>query len=176
VWFAAEFPQYTTLSGADGSFSVRSVQAGAQRVCVKPQRASGPSEGGYVRGCLPDKVEVTADSTTAGVHVEVAEAGAVSGTVSDADGNPLRYADVGVFRNGKFQRQALTKKDGSYSIKRLDPGNYVVCFLRSGFIPECYDDVPYRDYQTSPPPKAATPVAVLAGEWSEVDADLTPKR
>ena len=65
-------PGEGSASGADGTFTVRSIQPGAQRVCVSAKHAKG-TDGtiGYRNTCVSAPVTVTADSTAQGVTIQL---------------------------------------------------------------------------------------------------------
>ncbi len=65
-------PGAGSASGADGTFTIRSIQPGAQRVCVTAKHAKG-TDGtvGYRQHCLSSPVTVTADSTHPGVSFKL---------------------------------------------------------------------------------------------------------
>jgi len=116
-----------------------------------------------------------------------ADEGGISGTVTAAAGGArLSGVNVEVFASldseGDIDGSAVTGADGSYTVTGLDPADndYTVCFdasqavggsSRSGYLSQCYRDVPWT--LGSDPPPDATPVPVTAGRLTPwVDAAL----
>ncbi|HOW86788.1 MAG TPA: carboxypeptidase regulatory-like domain-containing protein [Candidatus Aminicenantes bacterium] len=94
-----------------------------------------------------------------GADVVLPSAGAVSGRVTDGEGNPLVQARVIAYLAGASQAsQAFTDADGNYSIRRLRSANYAIFFrppAGSTLTREWYDDQGAFG--------ASLPVAVTAG-------------
>ena len=63
-----------------------------------------------------------------------AEFGAISGTVTDSLGKPIRYATVIV---QGVMKGAFTATNGTYKISDLPSGGYTVCVRLMGYAPEC---------------------------------------
>jgi 5-hydroxyisourate hydrolase-like protein (transthyretin family) len=91
-----------------------------------------------------------------------APSGQISGTVTNAAGDPLAGITVTAYAvgSGEFGAQATTKHDGTYTLKKLDAGDYTVEFMDNSGNPlyatQYYDD--QADFQD------ATPVGVGAGQ------------
>jgi hypothetical protein len=85
--------------------------------------------------------------------------GGVTGFVGDeADGSPLPGMRVVALDlvNRILASVAYTRCDGTYDLRRLPPGDYLIAVRgRRGFAGEFYDD--------ASDPAAATPVTVAAG-------------
>lgn len=93
------------------------------------------------------------------VQVFASPNGAVAGTVADAtDGSPLVGAIVAVQAIGPLAWMArdTTGADGSYLVKVLAPGFYVLRAEARGYVPEYYEDAQYL--------REATPVYVAPGD------------
>ncbi len=106
-------------------------------------------------------VPVTLGGITENINFSLMPAGAISGRVTDPDGEPLQNVWVSVldassgyevFANIMFQ------EDGIYQISNLKPGSYIVRALPHGteYAAELYNDT----YDV----KFATPVAVTGGQ------------
>jgi 5-hydroxyisourate hydrolase-like protein (transthyretin family) len=100
-----------------------------------------------------------------------APGGQISGTVTDAAGDPLAGITVTAYSSdtGEFGDEATTKKDGTYTLKKLDAAGYTVEYMDNSDSPlyatEYYDD--RADFED------ATPVTVAAGQQvSGIDAEL----
>jgi hypothetical protein len=153
-------------TAADGSYTVRSIPAGADyQVCFSAEEAKGGSTGalGYVNQCYDNQpaadtatpVVVALGEVRAGVDAALAVGGAVSGTVSDAVGSHHGLADVtvGVYSPSTGSTTyATTGADGTYTALGLAAGDYQVCFYASGgtggsldatgYIDQCFDNQP----------------------------------
>ena len=80
----------------------------------------------------------------------------ISGTVYEADGTtPVANADVWAEQGGNEGGGTLTKQDGTYKIKGLASGDYLVFAEAPGFAGEIYPGTQDEN--------AATPVTVTAG-------------
>jgi len=99
-------------------------------------------------------VNVTLHQETGGIDLYLAKSGSISGHVYDEDGNPIGDASVYAFSDVYPGNGANTQPDGSYTIKGLPSGNYVVQVTVSGYVSEYYDDVTN--------PESATKVTVNA--------------
>ena len=125
-------------TAADGTYTLSYVFPGGAQVCVDARDATGGSStAGYLDECYdnvapdgtPTSVPVTAGHTTAGIDVALDAAGAITGTATDPDGNPLTGVEVSVLRQGDpFGVGNLSGPDGSVTFTRLLPGTYRVCF------------------------------------------------
>ena len=112
--------------------------------------------------------------------------GGISGTVTAAEGGAkLSGVHVHVFNNdgtGAEAGSATTGADGTYRVTGLTPApaGYLVCFdpgnatggnSRLGYLGQCYQNVPWDDYEEPAP--GAAPVPVTAGRLTTaVDAAI----
>src|SRR4029079_1626958 len=91
-----------------------------------------------------------------------APGGQISGTVTNAGGDPLAGITVTAYASdtGEFGDEATTKKDGTYTLKKLDAAGYTVEYMDNSDNPlyatEYYDDQAHFE--------DATPVSVAAGQ------------
>jgi len=100
-----------------------------------------------------------------------APGGQISGTVTNAGGDTLAGITVTAYDSdtGEFGDEATTKKDGTYTLKKLGAAGYTVEFMDNSDSPlyatEYYDDqAAFED---------ATPVTVAASQTvSGIDAEL----
>jgi hypothetical protein len=108
-------------------------------------------------------IPVTSGGTTSGIDFALPAGGEVTGTVTDAGGNPI--PDVQVFLTGVpgSEGSAHTDIDGVYAYRGLQTGTY---FLRTisalPYVNEMYDDIPCPFF-FSCDPKAGTAIAVTQG-------------
>ena len=75
-----------------------------------------------------------------------APAGQISGTVTNAGGDTVAGITVTAYASdtGEFGDQVTTKKDGTYTLKKLDAADYTVEYMDNSDTPlyatEYYDD------------------------------------
>jgi Carboxypeptidase regulatory-like domain len=163
----------------NGTYALSGLPAGSYQVLFRP----GAGEN-VVYQYYPDKsgasaaqaVSVTAGQTTTNINATLATGATVSGTVTDAAGNPLAGATVYVddYGNGFFPyyiytNNATTNSSGQWSVDGLPTGTYQVEF--DAPYPSDYAGQYYNDVSGENPP---TPVALTAGSTtSGIDAALS---
>lgn len=153
------------ITDANGNYTVPGLRAATDyQVCFDPTAGTGGSADafGYVAQCYngqpvagaPTQFTVTLGNTAAGRNAAVAGGGAVSGTVTDANGAHHGLGSVFVdiwspsLKNGSY---AETDANGAYAVKGLPTASdYQVCFYGSdgyggstdarGYRDECYDN------------------------------------
>lgn len=118
----------------------------------------------------PTPVTVTVGATTTGIDAALAVGGAITGTVSEAEGTQHGLVDVSVSvsspSNGNYYGFAKTAADGSYTVKGMPAGtDYQVCFFGNGATGGSSDGLGYLDqcYDNQPTTGTPTPVAVILG-------------
>ena len=113
-------------------------------------------------------LQVASGATLSGIDGQLTPGGTITGTVTDASGNPLLLAGVWAYAgDGVSAASNLTDANGHYSLNRLRTGNYAVRF-RDGnpYATEWYNN----DAASF---TAAMPVAVVAGATTDgIDAAL----
>jgi hypothetical protein len=115
-------------------------------------------------------VSVIAGKTTEGVNATLVAGGQISGTVTDAAGNPLEGVEVCVTPTTEEPYAVHCAHDdasGAYTVSALASGQYKVAFydFAKGYHAEYYRGVYWAI--------SATPVSVIAGARSEgIDAQL----
>ena len=125
--------------------------------------------------CLCVAVVLSASAVTAPA-AQAASTGSITGTVTDASGNPLAGIDVTAYQSDgsgdwEWASQVTTASDGSYLISGLSAGVYHVEFSDpNGIYPsQFYDSV------AALAGDSATPVDVTDGATTPgIDAALTP--
>jgi hypothetical protein len=167
-------PAADTMTHDDGTFSIRGVQPGAQKVCARPAMGSN-----YLRGCAAHPVVVTGNATTQMPDLALRRAGAIAGVVRDAAGHPLGLVAVAIFTTARLPDLAdveLVDANGHYRAAGLPAGRYTVCFAAPGRVVECYRDVPWHMKHHPLPPHGTVRVRVTAGHTTTgIDAKL-PRR
>ena len=109
--------QYGAQTSDDGKFSIGGINAGAwsfscERVgFVMPRGASGSVN-----------VVLKADDKTGDIQLKMIPAGAITGRVTDADGEPLERASV--IAEGLTRKETTTDEKGQFRIGGLAPGKY----------------------------------------------------
>jgi hypothetical protein len=113
-----------TNVGSDGTASFANLVAGNYTVI-----ALGPDgDGGQSTSAVPAGASIT-------VPLTLAAQGTISGTVTDANGKPVRGASV-IVQTGANLKQGYsgtTLDDGSYSINGLPQGSYDVTMVAPGY-------------------------------------------
>ena len=177
-------------TAADGSYTVTGLEAATDyRVCFSASAATGGSSDatGYLDQCYdnqpisgtPTPVSVALGATTSNINAALVGGGAISGTVTDADGVPhgLANVQVQVFApSSQSYWYATSAADGSYSVPGLEAAaEYQVCFWASGATGGSSDATGYDDQCYDAQPMSGTPtlVAVTAGvTTSDINAVL----
>ena len=139
------------LTGADGSYRVSGLPAGTTTLCFDASAVSGPSPTGYANQCYlntvrkPTPITIATGAVTTGIDAQLRDAGAISGTVTDAHGTPVPGVDVEI--DGRTTgADVQTDPNGNYVASGLPAGQYLVCFLAegaengppTGYVDQCY--------------------------------------
>jgi protocatechuate 3,4-dioxygenase beta subunit len=174
-------PGASSVTGSDGTYTVRSVAVGEQTVCVDASQAKGgTSAAGYLDQCHGGTagtgtggtpVSVSADTATSVSDLMLTGAAGIAGTVTSDNGGRVKFTEVIAFdASDKVAADVLPSSHGKYKIIGLIPGSYRVCF-DSGAQAKCYDNVRWNAHNT--PPANATPVSTTAGAITKgIDATL----
>lgn len=101
--------------------------------------------------------------------LEALPTGRIRGRVLGADGAPIKYADVELFRSDRYTDEARgwwefqDKDDGYFEFYHVAPGTYIIVFHNSN---NADPDIPYRRtfYPGSPDLKSALTVTVADGQ------------
>lgn len=111
----------STLTNADGTYEFDRLEPGDYTITVEPP------DGYVVDG--PDTLTPTvADDDVSDQDFALARLGALGGTVTDADGNPL--GGVTVIVSGPDGEHALTTDaEGGYFLGELEPGDYTAMIV-----------------------------------------------
>jgi len=112
----------STSSGVDGSYNIFA-PAGAYTIWA--------NRSGYAGDV--DTVTITTGQTSWVNFTLVSQLGSVSGTVTDAKGNPIAGATVVVSQGGVTKGQDTTDAQGNYSIGNLAPGTYNLTVSAEGY-------------------------------------------
>lgn len=108
----------TTTTGSDGSYSFPLIGDGTYDVTITVP-------GGTVAVTPSTRNETVAGTDLTGVDFELARLGSVSGTITDAEGNPV--GDVTISIDGPGGTSTTTSgTDGTYLVGDLPPGTYEV--------------------------------------------------
>ena len=158
----------SAMSGADGTFTVTGLAAGA----YKAQYLTAPGEslvGEYYEGAHASwdakQVLVAAGQAVAGIDASLEQGGTITGRVTrESDGAPV--ADRGVQVSGPSVVWTSTDANGVYTASRLLPGDYSVSFTGGdGLAGEYYDGVADSE--------SATPVTITGSQTvAGIDATL----
>ena len=166
-----------TSTGADGTYAISGLSAGAVGVCF----SSNPFDGspGSVSRCYDDQptgtptpVDLVAGVVTSGIDAQLAPAAGVGGRVTDTAGVPTPATNVTVtsLADGTVLAVTSTLDDGTYQVIGLPPGAVSVCATSYNGSPQ-YSD---RCYDAATP-DSPTPVQLTAGTvTSGIDVVLIP--
>jgi len=128
---------------------------------------------GFEPGCYPESVTVIANQNTQGIDFALRPRtggnGAISGTVTNArGGEPIRGALV--VATGPGQGYTNTGERGTYLIRELEPGTYLVMACARGFQPSPWDTVEVTAGHTTPDINFA--LEPLGGEPGGIAGDV----
>ncbi|MGH3659517.1 MAG: MSCRAMM family protein, partial [Micromonosporaceae bacterium] len=153
TWVAS----HITSTASDGTYQIgdlRPVETGVDyRVLFSPPANSGLAPEWFddaARRSLATPVTVPGGQTVAGIDAELDQAGAISGSVTDTDGNPVSGVQVSAFGPGATligTQTTSTASDGTYRIGNVRPADYLVRFsppAGSGLAAEWFDDAADR--------------------------------
>lgn len=160
-----------TSTGEEGTYTVQGLPAGSYTVQFEPA-ASGEVAQFYRGASTADgaqAVNLTEGEAEEGIDAELAAAGSIAGTVTDAaSGQPLAGVEVeATSSEAGATGSAVTGEDGSYTISGLPEGAYTVQFEPSD--PE-HVSVFYEEASSV---ETAKSVSVTAGATSAgIDAAL----
>lgn len=113
----------TASTGADGSYSIPSLQPGSYSVVIMEEGYAGRTIGAMINAGAVTTLNVALQQL----------AGAISGMVTDTSGNPIADAIVRIFSNNIIVVRVATREDGTYDIGNLAPGSYYVTVRAEGF-------------------------------------------
>jgi protocatechuate 3,4-dioxygenase beta subunit len=113
------FSRATAVSGADGRFTLRGLEAGSLRLMVQ------------TKGLAPTTVRGVEVPAAQDLKVELSEEAAVEGVVTDAHGAPREGAVVILQRIPVFMRMAPTDAQGHYRIGGVGAGSYLFYVMES---------------------------------------------
>lgn len=178
----------SAVTGPDGTATLTGLRPGNYALCAFAYygaTAKSDSPTGYADSCGSATFDVGVnDHATTTVTRELSEAGAVTGTVTDSEGNPLSGAAVSVshaatsdyvdpqeyFPSDGFGPAAdvITDADGHFTIHGVQPGEQTVCVdaqrASGGVSTTGYLDACFGGDRLS----TAAPVDVQAGQSSQV--------
>jgi len=115
-------------------------------------------------------VSVQADSNTAGIQVQLARGGSISGKVTNSSNEPVPYVCVEAYDSeGTLVRTGQTKAGGIYSMVGLPTDDYRIEFVQCGY----RNNVVGEFYDNEQTLAQAEQIAVTAGsDTPDIDAEL----
>jgi hypothetical protein len=176
-------PVAGAVTAADGTYTVGGLAAGAYKVCFDGRFATG---GGAATGLYQDRcfnnvvwpnpaagapsgattVTLTTGSSSSGINAALPAAGAVTGTVTEANfGSALGNVRVYAYTVGGSASvpasTSLTAADGTYTLRHLPPAanGYIVCFgardavgpsFVLGYADRCFQNFQWGETVASP--------------------------
>ncbi|HTB10678.1 MAG TPA: carboxypeptidase-like regulatory domain-containing protein [Bryobacteraceae bacterium] len=185
--FAKPVAPQSTMTDASGAFTINALQAGQYRLMFQHPNYPQARFGGVSKF-----VEIKAGEAAASLSVELIPGAAVSGHVSDEDGDPLSNCPVQI-HPAKNSEQGVAMMGGSgsnlegeYRLFGIPPGKYILSAQcgHAVFQPRPFsagpDPAPTKAYSVqyypaATEPKGAQPVELTAGnEKSGIDFQMTP--
>jgi hypothetical protein len=165
---------YGSSTASDGTYAIADLRPADCRVVFVPPAGSGLASEWFddaPNRRLATDITVSPAQTVVGIDAQLDETGAISGSVTDANGSPVSGVEVWAFDPGDgflgFDGTS-TASDGAYAIGNLRPANYRVVFrppTESGLASEWFDDAPNRSL--------ATDIMVSPGQTAAgIDAQL----
>jgi hypothetical protein len=158
------------VTDENGAYEITTLKTGTYAVA-----AEAP---GYIREYYDDKddlisadlISIIEPDSVGGIDMYLATGSAISGNVSDNNGEPLARAVVRVLalisNRPRYFREVRTDENGDYLVS-VPPGFYLVQASARGYLSEFYDDA--REYQD------ATPVQVFENQHTtNIDFVLNP--
>ncbi len=115
-----------TRSAHDGTFELRGVIAGPQKLIVESSRGFGP----------PDGFEILVAGDLDHQDLVLADGGVIEGSVAYADGSPVAGVTAMV-QQDNLRDEASTDRHGAFRITGLRPGGYLITARRGG-----HEDLP----------------------------------
>lgn len=118
------------VTDGHGDYTVGSLPPGTYQLCYRtPGNRTPDNPTGLRPECPARKFTVTVDRDRIGADAALGTGGAVSGTVTDVSGHPVRNAYVAIERLGPpFDGGGgKTNRDGAFDVAGLTPGRYRVC-------------------------------------------------
>jgi protocatechuate 3,4-dioxygenase beta subunit len=139
---------YHATTAADGSYSFANIEPGAYNLQAYRAGYASAIKGGTDFHEVQGTFRIAAGQQITGIDFALALAATISGVVTDADGDPVADAQIGLWRtypqpdgtsaymrpnqyNGPVTSDALTDNNGKYSIENVAPGTY---YLSAGAV------------------------------------------
>jgi len=170
--FGSASSVFSTQTAPDGTFTASGLDAGSYSLTFYDDTNTYVSSwlGGAIFAAQSQRITLADGENASGADIALDEAGVVTGTVTaSAGGAPLESVQVTAYRETAFgteERTVSTNSFGQYIIGGLREGNWTLYFDAAflGYVSEYHDNT--RDEFE------ATPVVVLGGSTSPVDASL----
>jgi len=117
----------SAMTDAAGKYQIQALVSGSFRL------AADGSNAGYIEAKLPQPVTVTVPAAIENVDMVLVQGGAVSGKVTDPEGNPMLGVDVSAYDPVTWDEigSAYTGSDGQYKISGLPENSYHIRFNKS---------------------------------------------
>ena len=164
-----------TSSAPDGSYTLTGLPAATTRVQFDDCNHTGP----YLQQWWDQQptyetattLAVTPGSAATGIDASLVRAGAITGHVTDRQGNPLSGICAQASSDTAFGGLGRTDESGNYTILLASAGSFRVQFV------DCNDTTKWRTQWWDDQPTAATAALVTVGAGGtvdDVDAHLDP--
>ena len=117
----------TGTTSKTGSYRITNVAPGRYTVCYAPDDTTAGKSTGYLASCHATSIGVLAGLTTPVLPDRLATAGAITGTVTTADGKPAKNVPVTATGTNGTVHQTTTASNGTYTIRNLSSQPYRIC-------------------------------------------------
>ncbi len=141
---------YRVRTEEDGTFTIPNVRPGIYviKATAKGYLPEYYQEASKLKDATLVKIDLNQSVTD--INFTLGKSGIIAGQVSDgASGNPIIHAVVLAKKlNSPFSRASMSKEDGTFSIKNLTPGKYIVSAIARGYHREFYQETASKDSAT----------------------------
>ena len=160
-------------TAADGTYTIRSLPAGAYcvRVEIQPGSLGAAEAWDNAENCDSATPVVVVASPVPGIDLKLDEGGTIRGTITSGSAAPLQAADISLRTFGSsstpWSAQIRSGAGGAYEFAGLPAGDYCLTFVDaySKHAPEVFSHAPSCSL-------GATPVRVARGSTTVADAQL----
>ncbi len=141
---------YRVRTGDDGTFTIPNVRPGIYviKASAKGYLPEYYQEASQLKDATLVKIDL--NQSVADINFTLGKSGIITGKVADdTSGNPIPHAVVLAKKlNSPFSLISMTEEDGTFSIKNLKAGKYIVSAIAGGYHREFYQESATKDSAT----------------------------